>query len=73
MFGNVQRPVYFNQRSNEVDKTPILVKKPVEKKVRKAFIEIFQKTKSTQITVLEFPERTQLIKMTNFEMEYTKF
>ena len=67
VFDNVQGTVDFNHR-NKVGKAEA----PAEK-VQKAFIELLQKTKSTQTSGLVFAERVEKVERTKVELDLMKF
>jgi len=66
MFDNVQRAVYFNQRTKGVDRLPSIAKKRIlRKKYRKHLLSSFQKTKSTQTSESVFAKKIEQTKKLN--------
>ena len=73
MFDNVQRAVYFNWRDRGEDKMLSTEKKEtLEKKVKKAFIELFPKDKINANKWISIAERIEQVKKAKFESEFIK-
>ena len=69
MFDNVQRAVYFNQRTKGVDRLPSIAKKRIlRKKYRKHLLSSFQKPKSTQTSESVFAKKVEQIRKTKCEL-----
>ena len=62
LFDNVQSAVHFNQQNRGVNRMPSIAKKTVGEKVQKIFVELFQKTKSTQTSESVFADRIEQAK-----------
>ena len=73
LFDNLQRAVHFNQQNGEFDRMPSIAKKRLLKnKYKKHLLSSFQKTKSTQTSESVFPDRTEQVKKTKFDLQVIK-
>ena len=70
MFDFMQRTVNFIRRTRRKDRMASIAKKRLlRKKNRKHLLSFFPKDKSTQTSGSVFPERIELFKETNYELE----
>ena len=67
VFDNVQRAIYFNQKTRQWTKFPAF-----QRRNEKYLLSSLRKTKSTQIKGSAIAERIELVKKTEIELELTK-
>ena len=70
VFDYVQRVVYFNQRTKEVDRLPKIAKKRLlMRNYRKHSLNFFEETKSTPNSESFFAAKIEQVKKTQYKLE----